>query len=158
MTSEFIITPRILFRDKNLSRTDIDVLSLIISLALNKGYCYATNDYLKEYINSSERTINYSLSKLKKLDYIIVKSENSKRRIYLNIEKIPTKVADEDAENCSNDGASSCTHNINNNKYKKNNKKNEIIPYWMEHPEVCVSIQLNEEEQKEMDELMKDYK
>lgn len=64
MTSEFIITPRILFRDKNLSRTDIDVLSLIISLALNKGYCYASNDYLKEYINSSERTINYSLSKL----------------------------------------------------------------------------------------------
>lgn len=156
MTSEFIITPRILFRDKNLSRTDIDVLSLIISLALNKGYCYATNDYLKEYINSSERTINYSLSKLKKLDYIIVKNENSKRRIYLNMEKIPTKVADEDAENCSNESASSCTHNINN-KYKKN-KRNEIIPKWMKHPEMCVSIPLSEEEQKEMDELMKDYK
>jgi len=28
----------------------------------------------------------------------------------------------------------------------------------MEHPEVCVSIPLNEEEQKEMDELMKNYK
>ncbi len=151
------MTPRILFRDKNLSRTDNDVLSLIISLALNKGYCYATNDYLREYINSSDRTINYSLSKLKKLDYIIVKHENSKRRIYLNMEKIPTKVADEGAENCSNDSAGSCTHNINN-KYKKNNKRNEIIPYWMEHPEVCVSIPLNEEEQKEMDELMKGYK
>ncbi len=157
MTSEFIITPRILFRDKNLSRTDIDVLSLIISLALNKGYCYVTNDYLKEYINSSERTINYSLSKLKKFDYIIVKNENNKRRIYLNMEKIPTKVADEDAENCSKKGASSCTHNINN-KYKKNNKRNEIIPYFMEHHEVCVSELLSEEEQKEMDELMKDYK
>ena len=156
MTSEFIITPRILFRDKNLSRTDIDVLSLIISLALNKGYCYASNDYLKEYINSSERTINYSLSKLKKLGYIIVKYENSKRRIYLNIEKVPTKVAEE-KENCSKKGASSCTHNINN-KYKKNNKSNEIIPYWMEHPEVCVSIPLNEEEKKETNELMKDYK
>ena len=125
MTSEFIITPRILFRDKNLSRTDIDVLSLIISLALNKGYCYASNDYLKEYINSSERTINYSLSKLKKLGYIIVKYENSKRRIYLNIEKVPTKVAEE-RENCSKRGASSCTHNINN-KYKKNNKSNALL-------------------------------
>lgn len=152
------MTPRILFRDKNLSRTDNDVLSLIISLALNKGYCYATNDYLKEYVNSSDRTINYSLSKLKKLNYIIVKHENSKRRIYLNVEKIPTKAADEGAENCSKRSASSCTHNINNNKYKKNKKINEIIPYWMEHPEVCVSISLNEEEQKEMDELMKDYK
>ena len=98
------------------------------------------------------------MSKLKKLDYIIVKFDNSKRRIYLNTEKIPTKVADEDAENCSNEVASNCTHNINNNKYKKNNKRNEIIPYWMEHPEVCVSNPLNEEEQKEMDELMKDYK
>lgn len=28
----------------------------------------------------------------------------------------------------------------------------------MEHPEVCVSIPLNEEEQKEINELMKDYK
>lgn len=157
MTSKFIITPRILFRDKNLSRTDIDVLSLIISLALNKGYCYASNDYLKEYINSSERTINYSLSKLKKLGYIIVKYENSKRRIYLNIEKVPTKVVEEERENCSKKGASSCIHNINN-KYKKNNKRNEIIPYFMEHPEVCVSISLNEEEQKEINELMKDYK
>lgn len=98
------------------------------------------------------------MSKLKKLDYIKVKFENGKRRIYLNIEKIPTKVADEDAENCSNEVASSCTHNINSNKYKKNNKRKEIITYWMEHPEVCVSIPLNEEEQKEMDELMKDYK
>lgn len=157
MNSEFIITPRILFRDKNLSRTDIDLLSLIISLALNKGYCYATNDYLKEYINSSERTISYSLSKLKKLGYIIVKYENSKRKIYLNIEKIPTKVAEESAKNCSNEGASSCTHNINSNKYKKNNSK-EIIPEWMKQPEMCVSIPLSEEEQKEMDELMKEYK
>lgn len=107
MTSEFIITPRILFRDKNLSRTDIDVLSLIISLALNKGYCYASNDYLKEYINSSERTINYSLSKLKKLGYIIVKYENSKRRIYLNIENVPTKVVEEERENCGKRGARS---------------------------------------------------
>lgn len=96
------------------------------------------------------------MSKLKKLGYIIVKYENSKRRIYLNIEKVPTKVAEE-KENCSKKGASSCTHNINN-KYKKNNKSNEIIPYWMEHPEVCVSIPLNEEEKKETNELMKDYK
>lgn len=98
------------------------------------------------------------MSKLKELGYIIVKFENSKRRIYLNIEKIPTKVADEDAENCSNEGASSCTHNINSNKYKKNNKRKEILAYWMEHPEICVSEPLSVEEQKEMDELMKDYK
>ena len=103
--------------------------------------------------------INYSLSKLKDLKYIIVKYENSKRIIYLNIGRIPAKVRDEDAENCTVKDANSCTHNINSNKYKKKyNKRTEIIPYWMEHTEVCVSEPLSEEEQREMDELMKEYK
>lgn len=91
------------------------------------------------------------MSKLKKLNYIKVKYENSKRRIYLNTAKIPITFADKRAEKCSNDNASSCTHNINN-KYKKINKRN--IPYWMEHPEVCVSEPLSEEEQRELNEIM----
>ena len=33
-----------------------------------------------------------------------------------------------------------------------------MIVQAVEHPKVCVSIPLSEEEQKEMDELMKDYK
>lgn len=135
------------------------MLSLIISLALNKGYCYANNEYLANYINSSVRTINYSLSKLKDLKYIIVKYENNKRKIYLNMEKIPTKVADEDSEDCSREIASSCNHNINNNKYKKKySKRTNSIPYWMEHPEVCVSRPMSDEEIAEINEIMKDYK
>lgn len=148
------MTLRILFRDKKFSRTENDVLSLIISLALNKGYCYATNDYLKEYINSSVRTINYSLSKLSKVNCIIIRYVNSKRRIFLNMEKIPTKVVDEGAESFNKRSASSCTHNINNNNKYKIKKRNENIPEWMKHPEMCVSIPLSEEEQKEMDELV----
>ena len=35
-----------LFNDKDLSRTDIDLLSLIISLTFNSNYCYANNKYL----------------------------------------------------------------------------------------------------------------
>ena len=79
------MTPRILFNDKNLTRTDIDLLSLIISLALNNEYCYANNKYLADYIDTSIRTISDSLSKLRRLKYIIVKRVNNKRRIYLNI-------------------------------------------------------------------------
>ena len=70
---EFIMTPRILFSNKNLTRTDIDLLSLIISLTLNSNYCYASNKYLADYINTSKRTITDSLSKLKKAEYIIIK-------------------------------------------------------------------------------------
>ena len=123
------MTPRILFNDKNLNRTDNDLLSLIISLALNSNYCYANNKYLAIYIDTSIRTISDSLSKLKKLGYVIVKYENNNRRIYLNTEKIPTKVATEVANNRSQRVAESCYHNINNkyknkyNKFKNNDNK-----------------------------------
>lgn len=152
------MTPRILFNDKHLTKTDIVLLSLIISLALKNGYCYASNDYLTEYINVSVRTINYSLSKLKNLKYILIKYENNKRRIYLNMEKIPTKVADEGAKEGSEEVASSCTYNISSNKYKKNNKRNESIPYWLEHSEVCVPKPMSEEEIVKVNEMMKNFK
>ena len=85
--------PRILFSDSSLSETDRMLMGLIISLTLKNTYCYASNEYLEKYINKSQRTINYSLSKLKKLEYINIKFENGKRKIYLNTNKIPTKNA-----------------------------------------------------------------
>ena len=33
-------------------------------------------------------------------------------------------------------------------------KKQGIVPYWLEHPEVCKSEPLNEEEQKELEKLI----
>lgn len=63
---EFIMTPRILFNDRNLSKTDCSVLGLIISLTLKNGYCYASNEYLADYVKVSKRTISDSLSKIKR--------------------------------------------------------------------------------------------
>lgn len=148
--------PRILFNDKNLTRTDTDLLSLIISLTLKNDYCFATNKYLANYINTSERTISYSLSKFKELKYIFVKRVNGNRRIYLNKEKIPTSIADESATDCSNDSAIDCDYNINSknkieyNKIKKF-KREEIVPEWMKNPDLCKSKPMTEEEQKEFD-------
>lgn len=142
------MTPRILFNDKNLTRTENDLLSLIISLALKNDYCYANNKYLADYINTSDRTISYLLSKLKELNYIFIKKINGKRRIYLNKEKIATKNADDVATNCSNDSAIDCGYNINNkfNKFKREG----IVPEWMKHPELCVSTSATKEEQEQM--------
>lgn len=155
---EFIITPRILFNDNRLSNTDRIVLGLIISLTLNKGYCFATNEYLKEYVNSSLRTINYSLSKLKKLNYIIIKYENNKRKIYLNTEKVPTKVASISAKKSIQKVAISCNHNINSNKYKSKYNANEFIePSWMKNPEICKSTPMSNQEINEMKELLKEF-
>jgi len=148
--------PRILFNDKNLTRTDTDLLSLIISLTLKNDYCFATNKYLANYINTSERTISYSLSKFKELKYIFVKRVNGNRRIYLNKEKIPTRIADESAIDCSNDSAIDCDYNINSknkieyNKIKKF-KREGIVPEWMKNPDLCKSKPMTEEEQKEFD-------
>lgn len=146
--------PRILFNDSSLSETDRMVMGLIISLTLKNTYCYASNEYLEKYINKSQRTINYSLSKLKKLEYIKVKIENGKRRIYLNTDKIPTKNALKSAKTSNEKYASSCTHNIKNkyNNYKEN------VPYWMEHPEVCKSSLASPEEIEEMEKLLSEFK
>ena len=149
------MTPRILFNDRNLSKTDCSVLGLIISLTLKNGYCYASNEYLADYVKVSKRTISDSLSKIKRLKYIIVKYENNNRRIYLNTEKILTKPANHVAKNCDDMVAETCDHNINNkykNEHKKINKfkREGIVPYWMEHPEVCKSSDASLEEQAEM--------
>jgi len=44
--------------------------------------------------------------------------------------------------------------------YTRNNNKNltSIIPYWMEHPEVCKSEEASPEEQAYMEELLSKYK
>ena len=136
------------------------MLGLIISLAFKNNYCYASNDYLAQYTNSSTRTITYSLSKLKKLNYIIIKYENNIRKIYLNNEKIPLKSSIQSAKNCYTAIEENCDHNINN-KYKKNNKNNfkkEDIPYWMDHPEVCRGKKATKEEIEKMEELLKEFK
>lgn len=146
--------PRILFNDSSLSEIDRMVMGLIISLTLKNTYCYASNEYLEKYINKSQRTINYSLSKLKKLEYIKVKFESGKRRIYLNTDMIPTTNALESAKTSNKKYASSCTHNINNkyNNYKEN------VPDWMEHPEVCKSSLASPEEIEEMEKLLSEFK
>ena len=152
------MTPRILFSDRKLSKTDIHVLGLITSLTLKIDYCYASNEYLANYINASKRTISDSLSKLKKLKYIKIKYINSKRRIYLNTEKVPTK-PNKKENNCTNGIAESCYHNINN-KYKNKyiNKKEDSIPYWMEHPEVCTNEETTSEDIEELNRLLEEFK
>ena len=156
------MTPRIVFNDKCLSNTDRVVLSLIVSLTLKKGYCYANNNYLASYINSSKRTIGNSLSKLKKLEYIEIKYTKTKRKIYLNNEKIPTKLSTGVAKKGSTDIAENCNHNINK---RKNNKDNinytnyynnykENVPNWIKNKELCNIVESNDNEKKEMEVIL----
>ncbi len=123
---------------------------------MKKEYCFASNKYLANYINTSERTISNSLSKLKRLKYIIVRYEDMKRRIYINSEKIPIKISKYDEKNSSNDIAKSCYHNINK-EYKKEYNNKSSLPYWMDNPEFNKTKEPTEEEMREFDELLDEF-
>lgn len=72
-----------IFFNKNLNDIDIRIFALISTLSFKKGYCYANNNYLKNVLNKSERTIQRSLERLQKEKYIIItKKAKEKRKIY----------------------------------------------------------------------------
>lgn len=70
--------------DENLSDKDKIVLSVISSLANNKGYAYATNEYISGIVKCKPKTISNSINRLKKLNYLTITDPKSyKRKMYL---------------------------------------------------------------------------
>lgn len=85
----FCIVDMKVLQDKRLINFDVVLYSLISGLANNeKNYCYSGNDYLTEFLDVSEKTIQRSLNRLQKFGYIEVEIVNGKKRIiktYFNI-------------------------------------------------------------------------
>lgn len=154
----FIAVPRIILNDQTCSQTDKLVYGVINSLSNNKEYCYASNSYFANMLSVKEKTISNSINNLKRKKYIDVKFVNRQRRIYLNetiVSKENSKVLEknEDKNIVKN-------YQYKRKEYTRNNNKNltSIIPYWMEHPEVCKSEEASPEEQAYMEELLSKYK
>lgn len=154
----FIAVPRIILNDQTCSQTDKLVYGMINSLSNNKEYCYASNSYFANQLSVKEKTISNSINNLKRKNYIEVKFVNRQRRIYLNneiVSKENSKVLEknEDKNIVKN-------YQYKTKEYTRNNNKNltSIIPYWMEHPEVCKSEEVSPEEQAYMEELLSKYK
>lgn len=70
-------------KSKKINSTDKLVYGVIKALASNKGYCYASNDYISKRVNLSKRTITKSIGNLRKENYIRVETINYQRNIYL---------------------------------------------------------------------------
>lgn len=153
LNCDFIVVPRIVLSDENLTSTDKLLMGLITSLTLKYDYCFASNKYLADTLNTSKRTINYSLSKLKEKNLIKIKIENNTRKIYLNKERTMKNISRENENNCNTNIERNCNYNKKNNFKRKN-----IILYWMEHPEVCKEGKASPEEIKEMEELLKEFR
>lgn len=83
----FVIDSSIL-KNENVNYFDVVVYSVICGLSNNeKNYCFATNDYLCNILNSSERSLQRSLLKLKENGLILIEMKNNSRiiRTTLNI-------------------------------------------------------------------------
>ena len=84
----FVIIPQLVYGNKNISPRSALVFGLIVSLATGKNaYCYASNSYMAELLNVSERTISSCIAELKAEQLIDVKvSMNQQtRNVYRRI-------------------------------------------------------------------------
>ena len=160
----FIAVPRIILNDQTCSQTDKLVYGVINSLSNNKDYCYASNSYFANTLSVKEKTISNSINYLKRKKYINVKFVNGQRRIYLNediVSKENSKVLEknENKDIVKNYQYKRKEYTRNNyNKKDKYDKTTSIIPYWMEHPEVCVDDPASPEEQAYMEDLLSEFK
>ncbi len=159
----FTATPRIILNDSNCSSTDKLILGIINSLSYNKEYCYASNSYFAKELSLGTKTISNSLSRLKKQKYIIIKYVDGKRRIYLNPEIVSKANANVVEKNFQEPMEENYYHNrrINNRKNKRNNvspimsKDIDGVELW--NGKRCEPLPLSPEEEKEMQEIMKDF-
>lgn len=85
----FCIIDMKVLQDKRLINFDVVLYSLISGLANNeKNCCYSGNDYLTEFLDVSEKTIQRSLKRLEEFGYVEIKIIGGNKRIiktYLNI-------------------------------------------------------------------------
>ncbi len=160
----FIAVPRIILNDQTCSQTDKLVYGVINSLSNNKEYCYASNSYFANTLSVKEKTISNSINYLKRKKYIDVKFVNGQRRIYLNediVSKENSKMLEKNENRNIVKNYQYKRKKYTRNNYNKNDKYDKttsIIPYWMEHPEVCIDDPASPEEQAYMEDLLSEFK
>lgn len=109
-------------------------------------------------LSVKEKTISNSINSLKRKKYIEVKFINRQRRIYLNNEVVSKENSKVIEKNENKDIVKNYQYKRKEYTRKNNNINNNLIPYWMEHPEVCKSEKASPEEQAYMEELLSKYK
>ena len=162
--SNFIATPRIILNDQTCSSTDKLVYGVINSLSNNREFCYANNSYFAKTLNVGTKTISISLSKLNKSGYIIIKYNNGKRKIYLNSKIVSEENAKRLEKKFHNDMEEKFQHTRKyNNTRIINNNASPIIGVDEDGVELwngkrCESTPCSEEELKEMESILSEFK
>ena len=161
--SNFTAVPRIILSDPSCSNIDKLVLGEINSLSYGKDFCYASNGYFAKRFNVGTRRISKSISNLKKYKYIIVKKVNMQRQIYLNPYLVEKENAKLKEKNCNNniEGNFQYKRKYNTRKINTNigpNFYNDSDGVLVWNGERCESKPCAEEELKELENLLKEYK
>lgn len=134
--------------DKNI-KNELGLLLIISSLCAEKGYCFASNEYLAQQFNETTQSISNKIKKLERENYIsieyikrgceILKREIRLKNIYIDDIKsfIPTIKKDFKDNNISINNISNNIYNIygefknvklTDDEYKKLEEKN-LLPY-----------------------------
>ena len=137
--------------DKNI-KNEVGLLIILSSLSAEKGYCYASNQYLAKILNITEISVSMKLRKLKEKGYITIDYKKSgfkveSRGVRLkNILTADYKIFEPPIKK--------------NFKYKNTSIKNtsikNIIPVWFDKK--IENEKLTDKEKKEMETLLREFK
>ncbi len=156
-----------IYSNKSLSALDKLIYERITALTHKDGYCYATNEYIANIYGVKKNTVSASINKMVKQKLLKSKmvkegTNNTKRYLYLS-----NDVYDKNRRGIAYSSDTPIPY-INDHNNKINNKKNNKIidsiyykdedgnEYW--HGELIKSNPLTEEEQQEMDDLLKEFR
>lgn len=158
----YIKVPIIILSDSNCSDGEKLVLELIVALSMQKGYCYANNNYFANYLGKKKDTISKIISKLVKKHYIYTEQEDNRRKIYLNPNLWEENTLDI-GKNSDRGIVEKSYYNTNNDNKKKNTKNNNSIgpiigvdPDGVEtwNNKRCENEPMTEEDEEELDGLI----
>jgi DNA-binding transcriptional ArsR family regulator len=136
--------------DKRLNALDKVILVEIDSLDVEGQGCWASNDYLAEFCQCKARTVSRTITKLKELGYIEQTSFDGRHRILRSRLDKKSRLP---RQNVYADRTKCLPININNN--KKNNNIYNNLPDWF-NKDIEI-VKPTEEEQKEIDSLLKQF-
>ena len=92
MKSTYLAVPYSILKSRELNTTEKLILSLVISFIKNGDKCYASNNFLADLFNTSERTISKTIRSLIEKGFLKADfSESRNRLISLNRELLIEK-------------------------------------------------------------------
>lgn len=156
----FTYVPSSIYQTKELTCEEKLIAERLIALCQNKGHAWVSNKYLADMYGIREDTVSKHIRKLVKYglikcSYGIRNNEVKVARVIHLAEDIWGKYHNRASVNDQKDKGHSYQYNNKNN--LKENNKNNIVPEWMKHPEMCESKPCTKEEQEELDNLLKEF-